>query len=156
MKRIPFDWKGQAHLADELCRPVKDVTAQIDTIGRPSSITLWRADGTGLRIQSEMHDLAERIEVGILRFETVLTAYKDEQLGDASGAFNAELKALKMEITESGTIAESGFILRTVEGLELLVLASASPYFLWTSGVFTMREEFKPEYPLKNYQIVAV
>jgi len=85
-----------------------------------------------------------------------LTAYKDEQLGDASGAFNAELKALKMEITESGTIAESGFILRTVEGLELLVLASASPYFLWTSGVFTMREEFKPEYPLKNYQIVAV
>jgi hypothetical protein len=156
MKRIPFDWKGQAHLADELCRPVKDFTAQIDNIGRPSSITLWRADDTGLRIQSEMHDLAERIEVGVLRFETVLAAYKDEQLGDASGAFNSELKALKMEITESGIIAESGFVLRTIEGLELIVLAGASPYFLWTSGVFTMREEFKPEYPLKDYRIVAI
>ncbi|HXR39360.1 MAG TPA: hypothetical protein VN776_09720 [Terracidiphilus sp.] len=103
-----------------------------------------------------MHDLAERIEVGVLQFETVLAPYEDEQLVDASGAFNADLKALKMEIRESGTIAESGLILRTVEGLELLVVASASPYFLWTSGVISMREEFKPEYPLKNYRISAI
>jgi hypothetical protein len=34
-------------------------------------VTLWRSDGTGLRLYSQMHDVAERREVGVLNFEQV-------------------------------------------------------------------------------------
>jgi hypothetical protein len=68
MNYLSFHWSEPTALSAELIKPIAQISLQLDTHGRPMNATLWRTDGTGLRIQAEMHDVAERREVGVLKF----------------------------------------------------------------------------------------
>jgi len=155
MGHIAFKWEESTSLIDELTKPLRQVSIEFDSFGSPMAITLWRFNGTGLSINSEMHDVAERREIGVLCFTIVsFAASPKEELIDISSAFNAQLKAYKLIIQESGSSAESGIVLKSGDS-ELLVAPSARPYSLAIRGVLTsMPHIFEPEYQIDRYECV--
>ncbi len=158
MNHLPFAWTGQIPLAAELGKPIERISIELGfgSVGRPQAVTLWRPDSTGLQICSEMHDIAERLEVGVLSFSPISTHTDAAQFANAPASFKSNFEVFKMVIDESDTTAESGLVIRAVDGHELIVVASASPCYLWTSGVFVMENNHIPEYPLDQYVLTNV
>jgi hypothetical protein len=118
--------------------------------------TLWRADGTGIRIQSKMHDIAERKEVGILGFSYVSFPSEHEKIIDVRSMFGFELIVSKLIIHESGASAESGIVIKSTAGHEILIVVGAMPYSLAVSGVLRGSHIFEPEYPIDHYENVPI
>jgi hypothetical protein len=151
MNIFPFEWSESTSLAAELARPLKQISVESEPHGWPMFVTLWRSDGTGLGVRSEMHDVAERREVGVLCFSHVLARVSNATLIDLEPTFDSELTALKLLIEESGTSAESGVILRGHDSDEMIIVAGVKPYCLAISGVRSPPSKFEPEYPLDRY-----
>jgi hypothetical protein len=85
MKSLLFQWAGPTSLAAELSKPIKQVSLGVGiTQSGPRFATFWRSDGTGLRLYSQMHDVAERREVGVLNFERVSAPRPDETIADVA------------------------------------------------------------------------
>jgi predicted membrane protein DUF2254 len=61
---LSFGWQEQESLANELTLPIALISIECAFHGRPVYVTLWRPDGTGLLVYSDMHDSAERRELG--------------------------------------------------------------------------------------------
>jgi hypothetical protein len=156
MNSLPFVWEESTSFGDELSGPVKQVFLEFGPHGWPMFVTFWRFDETGLRLHSEMHDVAERIEVGVLSFSRISTPPVDKTIVDAASAFSREITAFKLVIEESDTIAESGVVLKAGSD-EIVVVASARPCMLAVSGVsLPAPHMFEPEYPIDRYIRVPV
>jgi hypothetical protein len=152
MNHLSFAWAEPTPLAAELSKPIKQVSVGPGiTISGPRFVTLWRPDGTGLRLYTEMHDVAERREVGVLNFERVSAPQPDETIADVASAFQSEIAVSKLIIHESGTTAESGVIFKANNGEEIVVVAGVYPYSLAVLGVVSMPHIFHPEYKLDRY-----
>ncbi len=151
MGSLSFVWREPTSLAAELSKPIKRVSVEcgIRNVG-PGSVTLWRADGTGMRLFTEMHDVAVKVEVGVLNFEQVSTPRPNETIVDVE-AFQDEIAISKLLITESGAVAESGVVLKARNGDEIVIVAGAYPYSLAVLGVVSMPHIFEPEYPIDLY-----
>jgi hypothetical protein len=91
MNYLRFHWSEPTALSAELIKPIAQISLQLDIHGRPMNATLWRTDGTGLRIQAEMHDVAERREVGTLKFSYVSFPSEDETIVDVRSRFGHAL-----------------------------------------------------------------
>jgi hypothetical protein len=89
-------------------------------------VTLWRPDETGLLIHSDMLDVAERREVGVLQFSRVDEAETQEIVIEAPSVFRENMSVSKLAIEESGMECESGIILRSSSGDEIVIVAGAS------------------------------
>lgn len=159
MNAIPFEWRSTCSLRAELGKPITQISLEfaIPNSG-PRSLTLWRSDKTGLRLYTEMHDVAERREVGVLSFEHVSAPSAVEIFTDAAPAFQREIKLSKLIVQDSGMSAESGVVLATSTGDELVIVAGAYPYSLAVKGLNlpSMSTVFNPEYPLDQYVRVPI
>ena len=133
MNTLSFEWAGLTPLVLELSKPLKQISVD-EFHGRPVSVTLWRQDGTGLRLSSQMHDVAERAEVGVLRFEYASLPKDGETVVAIASAFNGHITVFKLVIHESGTSAESGIVLKASDGGEIVVVPNVYPYFLALAG----------------------
>jgi hypothetical protein len=149
MRHIGFGWSEAAPLVDQLAAPIARASIDTATHGRPTALTLWRPNGRGLRIQSKMHDLGPRTEVGVLHFRSVNSADADEI--DVPIAFDAPLKVTKLIIVELGVTAESGVNLESIDGRQIIITAGAMPYSLAVRGLVETPHSFEPEYPLETY-----
>lgn len=157
MNSLSFRWAGPTSLAAELSKPIKQVSVGAGiTKSGPGFATLWRPDETGLRLYSQMHDVAERREVGVLNFELVSAPRPDETIADVASAFQGEIVVSKLIIHESGTSAESGVVLKAGNGEEIIVVAGAAPYFLAVRGVLSLPDIFHPEYSIDRYTRVPL
>ena len=150
MGDLSFGWSELGSLAAELRRPLRQISVESE-ISRPSFVTFWQIDGTGLRVHSEMHDVAERREVGVLNFERVSAPKSEEMMTNMSPLFDDEIVVSKLLIRESGAVAESGVVLETKTGDEIVVVAGVYPYSLAIQGVSSLPYAFAPEYPLDQY-----
>jgi len=155
MNELLFGWSGSGSLAAELSRPLKQISIEF-VINRPRFITLWRSDGTGLKLYTDMHDVAERREVGVLNIERVSTPQPDEVFVTVSPSFGSEIIVSKLLIRESGVEAESGVVFTTKTGDEIVVVAGAYPYSLAVQGVSSLPHVFEPEYPMDQYLRVPI
>ena len=155
MNNLSFEWAEPNSLAAELCKPIKQVFLEFGPHGRPIFVTLWRSDGTGLRLHSEMHDVAERKEVGVLKFSRVFAPPGDTKIVGVPAAFDHEISVSKLIIQESGTSAESGVILEAGSD-EIVAVAGAYPYSLAVRGVTSVPHIFEPEYPIELYTRVPL
>lgn len=152
MNKLVFIWHGTDLLADKLAEGFVRMSVELETHNRPTSVSLWRSDGSGLRIQSKMHDLAERREVGVLKFSTAIdTNQKVSNNYELPTSFASKLKVTTLLITESGIKAESGILLEANDGKEIVIVAGAYPYTLAIQGGPNIAHIFEPEYPLKDY-----
>jgi hypothetical protein len=157
MKHLLFAWTDPTPLAAELSKPVKRISIEL---GHPKNgpmfATLWRPDGAGLRLYSQMHDVAERREVGVLNFQRVPTPRPNETIVEAAAAFRGEIVVSKLIIVESGTSAESGVILKASTGDEIVIVAGVAPYSLAVRVAPSPPDLFNPEYPIDRYSRVAI
>lgn len=151
MNRIPFCWAGGTSIGSELVRPLSRISAEfVIPKSGPRFVTLWRTDGSGLRIFTEMHDLAERCEVGVLKFEPALRMGSSETVIELSAPFRGGVSASKLLIDESGAVVESGIVLESRMGDEIAILAGVYPYSLAIQGAVSL--PFDSEYPLEQYR----
>jgi hypothetical protein len=157
MSSLLFVWAGPIPLAAELSKPIKQISVEfvIPNSG-PRFVTLWRPDETGLRLFTEMHDVAERIEVGVLHFEQVFAPRPNEIIADLPSAFQGENVVSKLVIHESGTSAESGVVIRASSGDEIVTVAGVYPYSLAVRGALSISHIFEPEYELDDYMRVPI
>jgi hypothetical protein len=156
MNTLSFVWAGLTPLVLEFSKPLSQISVEFEPHRRPMFITLWRQDGTGLRLSSEMRDVAERREVGLLRFEYVSRPKDSETVVEIPSAFNGPITVFKLVIHESGTSVESGVVLKASDGSEIVVVAGAFPYFLALAGVLPAPYTFDPEYPLDQYSRIPL
>jgi hypothetical protein len=158
MTHLSFEWSGPDPLASELRKPLTGIS--IDAFypaWGPVTVTLLRSDGTGLKLFSRMHNVAERLEVGVLNFELVLERAGTETVLQISPSFSAVSVASKLVIHEADTTAESGLAITASDGNEIIVVASAGPCHLAVGGVSSsIPHLFEPEYPLDQYVRVPV
>jgi hypothetical protein len=153
---LTFVWEGPGPLAAQLTVGVLRASSTTAAHLRPDSVTLWRSDGRGVRIRSRMHDLAERVEVGVLEFSMVGAAEEGEMSTILPTSFIGHLRVTKLVISESGTTAESGIVLKAGDGQEIIITAGAYPYTLAVKGIFSSPHAFEPEYPIEAYKRVDI
>jgi hypothetical protein len=156
MKLIPFGWKEPEPLAGELARPITRLSIEFAFHGRPVYATLWGPDETGLLIHSDMQDVAERREVGVLQFSRVYEAETQEIVIEAPSVFQENLSISKLAIEESGVQCESGIILQADSGEEIVIVAGVQPYSLAVRGITWPKYTFEPEYPMEQYSRIGV
>jgi hypothetical protein len=155
MNDFPFVWTGQTPLGAELHRPIDHISVEFWKTW-PTYVTLWRSDGTGIRIHSEMIDVAERIEVGVLHFSDAFAPSADGSFAKIALTLGPHIAVSKLIIAESGAIVESGVILAADNGDEIVIVPNAFPCFLAVRGVPSVVPIFEPEYPLDRYSRVPV
>jgi hypothetical protein len=156
MNNLSFVWAGPTPIAAELNMPIQKVSVEfaIPNSG-PRFVTLWRSDGSGLRLFTKMQDVAERTEVGVLNFEEVSAVRRDETVADLASAFQGEIAVSKLVIHESGANVESGVIFKAKND-EIVIVAGVYPYSLAVRGVLSMPHIFEPEYPIDDYMRVPL
>lgn len=135
----------------ELRRGINNVSIQTDAHGLPFAITLWQSKGVGTKIESLMHDLAERVEVGVLSATRVDELNADEVLVDVSSDFSENLILTKLVIDVELHRLESGLILTGRHGRQIVIVPGAYPYSLAILGLGDAPHRFEPEYPLDLY-----
>lgn len=155
-KPLTFGWAGSSSLGLELSKPLKNISIEFEPHGKPMFVTLWRQDGTGLRLFSKMHDVAQRKEIGIMQFESVSSGKNGEVTIEIPRHFEGRIAASKLVIEESGTIAESGVVLHGSDGREIVIVPADFPCFLAIKGLPLDSHTSKPEYPLQQYHRVAL
>jgi hypothetical protein len=150
MKDFPFVWTEQTPLSTELSRPIDYISVMLLNSWL-MQVTLWRSDGTGIRVHSEMIHVAERTEVGVLHFSFASEFSPEELFAKIEPTFGLRIAVFKLIIAESGANVESGLILAADSGDEIVIVANAFPCRLAIRGVPSILSSFEPEYPLDEY-----
>lgn len=157
MQHLPFLWEGPTPLANELAAPVCRASLRRAAHGRPVSLTLWRSNGTGLRIQSRLHDLPRRGELAVLEFDLVTQPQPDDHTSELSTGLGTALRVEKMLVFEAGACAEAGVFLRGGHGAQIIAVAGAAPFTLAVKGVEDDAPHgFEPAFLLEQYLRVEV
>jgi hypothetical protein len=139
-----------------LTQGISRVSIQADPNGLPFAVTLWHNSTAGTRIESAMLDLAERIEVGVLSATRVDAPTEKDVFIEVPSEFSGHLKLTKLLIDVQSRRLESGLVLASQSGRELVVVAGAYPYSLAIHGLGDANHRFEPEYPLDNYLRLAI
>ena len=158
MGYFPFIWEGNTSLACELTIPFRRVSLGIvEQLGEAFSLTLWRDDGSGITIYSQMQNVAEWLEVGVLTFELVNACSPNDRIVVLPKEFDAPITVMKLLKEEAGSTLESGVILEAANGSQIIVVAAVFPYNIAVQGVIDdLPRIFKPEYPLESYTIIPM
>src|SRR5262249_49349021 len=117
------------------------------------SLLLSREDGTGLRIAPQMHDVADRFEIGTLEFHREAsppTSGPTERIGLPIGLRNIS-QINKLVVVEPTVEAESGLEVVGSSGETMIVTAGAYPCTLSIHWPGYARFD-QPEYPLEQYR----
>jgi hypothetical protein len=156
MNYLSFGWNEKTSLKAELARPIHRISVEFAFHRRPAYVTLWRSDDIGLLIHSDMHDLAERREVGVLQFSYVFRQEAQEIDVDVPTSFRGALSVSKLIIEESEMESESGVALKSEKGEEIVIVAGVNPYSIAVAGVTWPAYTFEPEYALEQYFRIAL
>jgi hypothetical protein len=156
MNELSFGWQEQEPLSKELIQPIARLSLEFAFHGRPVYVTLWRPDGSGLLVHSDMQGVAEGIEVGVLHFGRVFASEAQEIIMETPLAFRDGSLATKLTIEESGTRSDSGIVLLANSGEEIFIVTGAQPYSIAVRGVGWPNYTFEPEYDLDRYQRTGI
>jgi hypothetical protein len=116
-----------------------------------STVTLWLTSGEGFRLASCMQNLADGIEVGILKIELVVQHPPEEASVDLPWSFRNGGSISKLVIEQRGFRAESGLLLRSGEGDEIVIVSAAFPHRLYVEAVNKPAQQVMPEYSFVRY-----
>lgn len=135
-----------------LTQGIASISIRMAAHRRPIAVTLWQSENVGTRIESVMHDVAERIEVGVLVATRVSAPFSDEVFVEAPSGFKEGMRLTKLYIDVEMNRLESGIVLTGRDGRELVIVAGAFPYSLAILGIGEAPHRFEPEYPLNSYK----
>ena len=123
-------------------------------IGGTTIVKLFLTNGRILKIYSEMHDLGNWNEIGSLIFEEVEGESHSKMIPLGRG-WKDIASAEKLVFAREGFMAESGILLRSQAGEELLIVASANVDTLAFRAPRSL-DAFLPENDLSSYQHVPL
>jgi len=118
-------------------------------------ITLWHEAAEGVQIWSQMHDVAERLEIGVLSFASVSAGNVNEIISEFPRPL-APKQVWKLLIEKNGTVLESGVRFLFADACELVILPADFPFFLSILGNCVPVTNPRPEYDLDEYQQVKI
>lgn len=117
----------------------------------PRTATLWLSTGEGFQISSVMEEIAESAEIGILQFHRVLQPSPEETFFDLPWTFKNGGTVTKLVIKQNNDHAESGILLRSNAGDELVIVPASFPRHIYIGGIPLPSQEATPEYSLSRY-----
>jgi hypothetical protein len=103
-----------------------------------------------------MQNLTDGIEVGILKLELLLHPQPDEASADLPWSFRNGGSISKLVIEQRGVRAESGVLLRSRDGEEIIIVPATSPHRLYVEGIDSLAGQATPEYSLARYLQEAI
>jgi hypothetical protein len=112
---------------------------------------LYRDDGSGLRFSNRMVNLAERLEVGVLHIQRASSNHKPKELIKLPTDYFQGLSPQKLVLNTEFASLESGLVLTTNKGTEIVIVAGASPYTVAVKADF-ISTKFEPEYSINTYE----
>lgn len=153
MKDIAFGWEGSGRLLEILTGPFSRVSTPSGSEKFLFAIKFWLRTGRSFTVYSEMHDLHEREEVGVLKFvETTGISFDKKELAfDMSGVSVAYVNKLVVYEKGFGSI-DCGVSLHLGDGAEIVVVAGSFPCSIAVRGIPGLSNKFDPEYPLGRYK----
>ena len=156
MKDMAYKWEVPSPPAVELTKPIRQVSIEFEPHGKPMYITLWRPDGTGLRVHSEAREIAERVEIGVLCFTQFNSPSGNEVMLSIDPEFNHQNDAFKLVVHDEGVTAESGILFRAKNGSEIVIAAAAFPFMIAVKGVIEQPHIFEPEYFMEHFERLPI
>jgi hypothetical protein len=157
MENFKYKWELPDPLAVEVTKPIRMVSIEsFGPLDMPHLLTLWRPDGSGLRVHAEMRQIAERMEIGVLCFEHLNSPSDSEVMLPIDSEFDQQVGAFKLVVHESGVTAESGILLRARNGSEIAIVAGAFPLTIAVKGVLEQPHIFEPEYPMEDFERIPI
>jgi len=153
MGDITFGWDGPGRLVDVLKGPFTKISTPAD-YGKPIfALKLWSQDGRVLVIYSEMHDLYDREEVGVLKFSEALSAPSGERELSFDGGMVVVASISKCTAAEAGYgVIDCGVVLHVTGRDDIVITAGNFPCSIAVKGIPGLTEEFDPEYPVDRYR----
>ena len=147
-------------LADELRKPFVRISINygnnahlVEKERWVNSVTLWDADKMGLRILPFMTDVAKRVEVGSFSFERVTESFDGDVFFALDKSFSEKTSLKKIIVKETNHIVETGFVIFSSTGAQILIVPNAMPYTLAIRCEGIGTKFFEPEYSLGWYEI---
>jgi hypothetical protein len=156
MLDLTYKWEVPGPLALEVSKPIKHVSIEFTPHGMPIYITLWRPDGSGLQIHSELREVEERVEIGFLCFRHLHSPLGIEVMLPIDPEFDHQVDAFKLVVHDSGARAESGILLVARNGSEITIAAAAYPFMIAIQGVIERPHIFEPEYFMEHFERVPI
>jgi hypothetical protein len=154
---LRFELIDIADLTKELVAPIISISIGLDASRRANSLTFWRIDGAGIRIDSLMKDIAEQFELPILRLQRRENDFDkggvNIQLGDKPTTVSA---AYQLVIEEEGYSAEAGLLLIGIPALRVTILPDSFPYSLSISGVPGLHVKSDLLWPFEAFKLVRI
>jgi len=151
MHNYDFRWDGTSPLDSVLKQSIKAVSLTMRGI-TPGALTLWHAGGSLLDIYTEMIDLDEHREAGVLVFEEVyqVPPYQHIIRFDANPL---EIKNVhRLIVEEDGDrLVEAGIILEALDHKPISIIAGSFPCSLAIDGLFDFPRVFDTEYEMDAY-----
>lgn len=152
MTDIAFSWRGVT--AEDMSRMNFTSISIVNMLHvNPAEVILWDSFGEGICVRSDMHDIAEREEIGVLEFSWVENPDCDNcrksiklPIGPVDKVW---VKKLVLEIR--GTKIECGIVLGVSNKDNLVILPADYPYALAIRGDY-LDFRFVPEYPIERYR----
>jgi hypothetical protein len=151
MKEFEFSWNGVVALDEVLSKPFTRMSVSVTKLGSPISVVLWYSLDFGVRIVSKIFVVSDRREIGALDFILTSKPHADEK--DVGNPFPSAEKfnVSKLTYIDLDVRAESGFILSTMDGHELVFVAGSIPCTLAIGGLHLGPRGFEPEYEISKY-----
>ena len=131
--------------------PLSKISVQLGVAERPIGITFWNPAGLGLQIWSEIEDIAERIEVGVLAFSLVSESEPDEIFTDVEISLY-ESKYLKSWLLKSqARNVNQAYVSRPLMDERSSSSPASIPIHWQSEGVISIPYVFEPEYDPHKY-----
>jgi hypothetical protein len=150
-KKLRFDLNGIESLRDLFLTGIRAYATNAEfTGGMINVIWCFLCDGSVLRIQSRMNDLAEWEEVGTLVFRLVGVGEKIAPPVDLSNPWQNISCVEMLVVDEPEFSAESGLVLRNCAGDEFTIVCGADVCAVQIQAPF-YSGGFLPEYDVETY-----
>ena len=152
-------WDGPPGDLRQLKKPAVRCSIRFMSENILQAITFWDAEGKGITIQSEMIDLAERTEVGVVVLSMATSLASGEIEIQVEEFFGKALEPFSLVVKEADHAVESGLCLSYGEGCadELVIVAGACPYSIAIDGLMSPGvPKFTPEYPMDRYSRLPI
>ena len=159
-KNIQFVLKDIENLASELSKPFTKISVLygnqstlIEKRRWASIVTLWRADGVGLKIYPKMYDIANMQEAGSLCFDRIRKADNRDDFFKLPDTFSNGTLLQKVILNECGKRIETGIVITAANDAQILLVPNSMPYTLAIRCKAIGPDYFEPEYSIEEYVI---
>lgn len=156
MKRtINFDVDGIDSLANLIRKGLKGYASNTEQLGGMTTLWCFLCDDAVLKIHSVMTDIGGWDEVGTLVFRL---ATKDDNLPEMiplPPTWGCVASVEKLELDEDDFSAESGLVIQTCDGEELIVVCGTNVYTIQMTAPF-FSCKFQPEYEINRYKRMSL